>query len=174
MKIIILLIPVILSACFVPVYGMNYDDAYRQLMNRYGTFPYAGESPDQFQRRVAESRQRATLLKDFSSAKAQLADAVRKIGRLEIQLRMGMRIPEDETKEAEPLAAQEKTEMLRELVKFEDTRTWLASRCRNMAEALLELDARADRKQLLKEIEDALDRQRNDIRRDWEWEKDKR
>jgi hypothetical protein len=164
----LLLLVVILSGCATNLFGMNYDEAYRLLMSRYGTTPSAGESPEQFQRRVASSQARSSLVKSLATAKAELADVRVQIQKLEIQIRTGMILPADDTSVAITLTEDDKAAMLRELFKLEETKVWLESRCRNLDETLAKEDAQAEREALRREINDALSRQAKEIRREIE------
>jgi hypothetical protein len=168
MKIRTFLAFAILTSCPFAIYGLNYSDAYRINQQRYGTTPAAGESPDAFRSRVAGAQERESFIQALAEAKSQLADVKARIIRIEIQLKTGTHIPEDEESEVKPLSEEQKSEMLRELVKLGETQAWLESRCQSLSTSISKNQSRIEQENQRREIERALSRQTEDIRREIE------
>jgi hypothetical protein len=170
----LLFLAVILSGFSTSLLGINYSDAYRYLMQRYGTTPAAGESPEQFRQRVAAAEARESYIRALAEAKSQLADVKARIIRLEVQIKTGSCIPEDGGSAVTSLTEEDKAEMVRELVKLEETKAWLESQCQRFSDAIAKDDSRIARENQRREIDNALSRQTEKIRQEIEEEMSRR
>lgn len=156
---------IILSAFATNLVAMNYGDACRILADE-PFMPAAGETPQEYQQRLAKYKTRKNLINDLANARSELATLTVQSRKLEIQIQTGMLIPDKEEGKPTPLTEDQKGSLLKEFLNLQEKIVREASVVRNLAEAVAEDDARIDADRVRQEISDAQFRQTEELRQE--------
>jgi hypothetical protein len=156
------------SAIFAGSYdniGLEADKAYLRSRN-CGLLPDAGETSGAYQDRVSQYRARQNMLSELQSSRANLDSLKVQARKLELQIQTGMLIPDDKGASNTTLTDDQKSAMLKDLLKLQEKIIWTVSVVRKLTEAVAVDEARIEADNLRQEIRDAQSRQTRELRRE--------
>jgi len=145
--------------------GLEADKAFLRNRNN-GMLPEAGDTTESYNNRVAEYRERQSILSALQSSRASLNSLNVQAKKLELQIRTGMLIPDDKEATPTPLTDDQKGAMLKDLSKLQEKIVWMTSVVRGNAAAVAEDDAQIATEELRREIRDAQFEQTQELRRE--------